>query len=120
MLLAVLSPAPWVFWLLVGGPLFLRSWHQGLGNAVAFLGAFVVCLVGIHLGVAGAAAYGHRRLSGPWRLRLVRAASVMLLAGGCVLLWQAWIGNFSGMVQGSQNLPGLVVDTLEAGGSGAP
>lgn len=103
-LVALLSPAPWVFWLLVGSPLFLASWRQGWGEGLAFLGSFLVWLVGIYVGIAAAAAYGHRRLgeTGYRRLRMGTAAA--LLVAGSVLLWQSWEGNFQSMVAGSERV----------------
>lgn len=111
-LLAILSPAPWVFWLLVGSPLFLAAWHQGWGHALAFFGSFLFFLVGIHLGVAAAAGIGHRRLSPTWHRRLMVGASVALALAGGVLIWQSWIGNFEAMVSGSENLTGAVQESM--------
>lgn len=108
--LAVLSPAPWVFWLLIGGPLFLASWHEGAWEGVMFLGAFLVCLVGVHLALAGLAGYGHRRLPMEWRRRLMRGTAAVLVVAGCVLVWQSWIGNFERMVSGSDRITDFVED----------
>lgn len=110
--LAILSPAPWVFWLLVGGPLFLGAWYEGWGAAAAFLGAFLFFLVGIHLGVAAAAGYGHKRLPRVWHRRLLRGAAVALFLAGGVLIWQSWVGNFQRMVKGTETLRTLVDDSF--------
>lgn len=107
-LLAILSPAPWAFWLLVGSPLFLAAYHQGWGPAAAFLGSFLFFLVGIHLSVAGMAAYGRKVVSPLWHRRLMRGAAVALALAGTVLLWQSWVGNFHRMVTGSQALQSIV------------
>lgn len=111
-LLAILSPAPWVFWLLVGAPLFLAAWHDGWASGVAFMGSFLVGLVGIHLGVAGLAGYGKKRLPAVWHGRLLRGAAGALLLAGAVLLWQSYIGNFSQMVRGTETLETIVGDTI--------
>lgn len=111
-LLAILSPAPWVFWLLVGSPLFLAAWYQGWPQAIAFLGSFLFWLVGIHLSVAGMAAFGRHRLGGVWYRRLMIGAAVALFAAGGVLLWQSWIGNFHEMVVGSQTLQDVVDESV--------
>jgi threonine/homoserine/homoserine lactone efflux protein len=112
MMVAVLSPTPWVFWLLVGSPLFLGAYHQGWGHAAAFLGAFLFVFVGVYVGIARAASLGHKRLPHHWYRRvMVGAAAALFLAGG-VLVWQSWIGNFHRMVQGSEDIRNLVTDTV--------
>ncbi len=117
MLLAVLSPAPWVFWLLVGSPLFLGAYHQGWGHAAAFLGSFLGVFVGIYVGVARAASFGHKRLPEHWYRRIMVGAAVGLFLAGVVLVWQSWVGNFHRMVTGSQSIRDIVQDTLRIHGS---
>ncbi|MGD8322087.1 MAG: LysE family transporter [Gemmatimonadota bacterium] len=112
MMFAVLSPAPWVFWLLVGSPLFLGAYHQGWGNAAAFLGAFLLVFVGVYVGVARAASLGHQRLSNHWYRRVMVGAAIALGLAGAVLVWQSWIGNFHRMVSGSESLTEILTDTL--------
>jgi hypothetical protein len=81
-------------WLLVGAPIFLAAWRDGWGPAVAFLGSFVACLVGVHVALAAVAGYGHRRLPGAWHRRLLVTATVALGLVGVGLVWQSWLGNF--------------------------
>lgn len=110
--LAVLSPNPWVFWLLVGGPLFLSAWHRGWMTGLAFFGSFLFFLVGIYVSIAGLAAYGHKRLSRTWQRRLMRGTAILLLVAGGVLVWQSWLGNFQRMVRGSRTIESIVGDTV--------
>lgn len=110
--LAVLSPNPWVFWLLVGGPLFLSAWHRGWATGLAFFGSFIFFLVGIYVSIAGLAAYGHKRLSRTWQRRLMRGTAILLLVAGGVLVWQSWLGNFQRMVRGSRTIESIVGDTV--------
>ncbi len=112
MMLAVLSPAPWVFWLLVGSPLFLSSYHQGWGHAAAFLGSFLLVFVGVYVGIARAASLGHKRLPRHWYRRVMVGAAIALFLAGGVLLWQSWIGNFHRMVRGSEGIRNMVTDTV--------
>lgn len=114
-LLAVLSPTPWVFWLLVGGPLFLAAWRDGWAAGLGFLGSFLFFLVGAYVSVAGLAAYGQRQLSAAWRARLMRSTSAALLVAGTVLLWQSYEGNFQQMVTGSETVETLVTDSILGG-----
>ena len=109
--MGLLSPDPWVFWLLVGSPLCLSQWRQGWGSGLMFFGAFVVLLVGLNIAWAGLAAYGHRELGPIWRRRLMRGAIVLFAVAGGVLIWQSWIGNFQEMVAGSE----AVVEEVEEG-----
>lgn len=103
-LLGLLSPAPWVFWLLVGSPLFLSAWRQGWVPGLAFFGAFMFFMVGINVAWAALAAYGHSRLSDTSHRRLMMGAAFGLAVAGGVLIWQSWIGNFREMVEGSENV----------------
>jgi threonine/homoserine/homoserine lactone efflux protein len=112
MMLSVLSPAPWVFWLLVGSPLFLGAYHQGLGHAAAFLGSFLFVFVGAYVGIAAAASLGHKKLPVHWYRRVMNVAAVLLCMAGVVLVWQSWIGNYHRMVRGSENIRNMVQDTV--------
>ncbi len=98
MTLAVLSPTPWAFWLFVGSPVLVGALRQGWGHALAFVGSFLALLVGVHVGIAALAGFGHARLSREWRGRILAGAAVALAVGGVVLVWQAWVGNFEEMV----------------------
>jgi threonine/homoserine/homoserine lactone efflux protein len=104
MVLAVASPAPWVFWLLVGSPLLLAAWREGWVQAAGFLGSFLIGLVGVHVLVAAIAGEGHERLSPLWRRRFMRAAAVALALGGGVLLWRASTGKVAAPVPGAEKL----------------
>lgn len=103
-LLGLLSPAPWVFWLLVGSPLFLSAWRRGWMPGLTFFAAFMLFMVGINVAWAALAAYGHSRLSDKAHRRLTSGTAVGLAVAGSVLIWQSWIGNFREMVEGSENV----------------
>lgn len=45
-LVNILSPYPYLFWLGVGGPMVLRAWGQSPAAALVFLGSFYLLLVG--------------------------------------------------------------------------
>lgn len=110
--LAVLSPTPWVFWLLIGAPLLLGASNQGWRSAALFLGSFLAGLVGMYLGVAALAGLGRRRLPAGWRRGLLKGAAAALLVGGAVLLWQSYVGNFHRMVSGAATLQSVVGDSI--------
>lgn len=110
--LAVLSPAPWVFWTLIGAPLFLGALDRGWGPAALFFGSFLVGLVGVHLAVAALAGLGQKTLSMAWRRRLLRGAAVALVGAGGVLFWQSYVGDFQDMVAGSETVQNVVEDSI--------
>ena len=116
--LALLSPAPWVFWLLVGAPLFLSAYRAGLGHGALFLGAFLFGLVGVHLLVAALAGYGHKKLPDKWHRRLGEVTAAALVIASGVLVWQSWVGNFESMVAGSQEVQQEIVGDSTATSNG--
>jgi threonine/homoserine/homoserine lactone efflux protein len=111
-IVAVLSPAPWVFWMLIGAPLFLGSLNRGWGPAALFYGSFLLGLVGVHVTVAALAGLGQKRLSAAWRRRVLKGAAVVLVGAGGVLLWQSYVGNFQEMVAGSRTVQEVVEDSI--------
>jgi threonine/homoserine/homoserine lactone efflux protein len=108
---ALLSPAPWLFWLLVGSPLFLSAREHGWARAAAFLGSFLLWFVGVYVAWAGAAALGHERIPRRWYRRVMVAAGVALALGGAVLVWQSWTGRFRQMLTGAETVEDLVRDS---------
>ncbi|MBP2705634.1 LysE family translocator [Microbispora sp. RL4-1S] len=81
----VLNPHPWLFWIAVGAPLFVSAWHRAPTSALAFVGGFYLVLVGSKIALALAIGAGRHRLT-PRGYRLVLGATGVLLAGvGLVL-----------------------------------
>ena len=118
--LALLSPAPWVFWLLVGAPISVGAYRSSFGHAVTFLGAFLLGLVGVHLLVAALAGYGHKKLPPVWHRRLAKGASVTLYCAAALLVWQSSVGNFERMVAGSREVQEEIVgDSTSTGTPGS-
>lgn len=113
--LALVSPTPWVFWMLVGAPLFVGFWRDSRELGVAFAGAFIFQLVVVRLTVAALAAYGHRRLTPAWQQRMMKGASLVLVVAGLVLAWQSWEGNFQRMVTGAESIRSSVTDSTSDG-----
>jgi threonine/homoserine/homoserine lactone efflux protein len=85
-LVNLLSPHPWLFWLTVGGPLLAAAWAESAAAAVGFLVGFYLLLVGSKVVLAALVAAGRRHLSPTGLRRAHRAAGVLLLATGLLLL----------------------------------
>lgn len=107
-LVGLLAPAPWVFWFLIAGPLFLNRWHVSPWHGIGFVLAFFACFVGMMMLVAWAVASGRKRLSQKWYRRALRGAGVVLAVVGGVLIWQSWVGNFGELVQPQRQIQDVV------------
>lgn len=88
-LVNLLSPHPWLFWIAVGAPLLTGLWQRSAWQAAAFLLGFYLLLVGSKLALALVVAGGRRRLDGPWYGRVLAASGALLVVFGALLLWQA-------------------------------
>ncbi len=97
-LMGVISPDPWIFWFIIGGPLFLNRWRIAPLEGVAFAAAFIVCLVAVRAGVAWAASRGRNVLSRTWYRRALTVGGGLLGVLGLVLIWQSWEGNFESVI----------------------
>jgi threonine/homoserine/homoserine lactone efflux protein len=82
-LVNVLNPHPWIFWITVGGPLLVEATTP---EATGFLVAFYALLIGTKVALAGVVAAGRRsaltRHVRPISAVLLAAAAVALLADG--------------------------------------
>ncbi|MEW9530294.1 LysE family translocator [Microbispora sp. NPDC049125] len=82
----LLNPHPWLFWIAVGSPVFVAAWGRAPGSALAFTGGFYLVLVGSKVVLAWAVGAGRHRLT-PRGYRLLLGGSGVLLAGaGAVLM----------------------------------
>ena len=88
LLVNVLSPHPWLFWVSVGGPILVKAWAEGPAPALTFLIAFLVLIVGGKVFAAGLVASGRRFLEGLWYRRLLTGAGAILIILGASLVWQ--------------------------------
>jgi threonine/homoserine/homoserine lactone efflux protein len=85
-LVNLLSPHPWLFWLTVGGPILAAAWTVTPAGALAFLVAFYAMLVGSKVAIAAAVAGGRRMLTGSPLRRAHQVAGVLLLLTGVLLV----------------------------------
>ncbi|MBI1379374.1 MAG: LysE family translocator [Frankiales bacterium] len=85
-LVNLLSPHPWLFWIVVGGPVLVAAWAESPWSAVAFLVGFFGTLVGTKAVVAAVVAGSRRALTPAGVRRAHVAAAVLLLLTGVVLV----------------------------------
>ena len=60
----LLSPHPYIFWLTVGGPMATRAWGQTPWTALGFIGLFYLMLIGAKLSMAVLAAGSGKFIKG--------------------------------------------------------
>ncbi len=85
-LVNLLSPHPWLFWLTVGCPILVAAWAESPPAAVAFLVCFYAVLVGSKVVVSAVVAASRTRLS-PVALRRAHLVSAgLLLVAGALLV----------------------------------
>ncbi len=92
-LVNIASPHPWLFWVVVGGPLVVAGWREAPWRGVAFLAGFYLLLVGSKVVLAWIVARTRQHLSASWRRSLVVAGGALLVAAGVALVWQGSAGR---------------------------
>ncbi|MGD2070934.1 MAG: LysE family transporter [Gemmatimonadota bacterium] len=100
----LLSPAPWIFWLVAAGPLFLRSWHASRTQGVVYVLVLLTMFVGTAAGIAWLASHGRKIMGPEGRARVIRAVGVLLVVVGGVLVWQSLEGNFQTLIKRQEAL----------------
>jgi threonine/homoserine/homoserine lactone efflux protein len=83
-----ISPGPYLFWSLVGGPILLAGWREsptnGIGFLLGFYAAMLVCLSGLTV------LFGTAKQLGPKVIRALLGISALALVG--FGLYQLWLG----------------------------
>ena len=99
----LLSPAPWIFWLVAASPLLLRSWNRYWLYGVVFALILFMMFVGTATAIAWGASHG-QRLSANVRRTVLRVAGAFLLVVGGAMIWQSVEGNFQRMILQQERL----------------
>jgi threonine/homoserine/homoserine lactone efflux protein len=102
------SPAPWLFWLVIGSPLMLAAWDRAPIQAWIFAILLFATNISTATGLAWAASHGRRVLGPRWQRRALRAVGGVLIGAGLLLVWQSLAGNFQEMVDRQDALRGMV------------
>lgn len=84
-LVNVLSPHPYLFWLSVGAPMMIRAMGQSSGAPVAFIASFYAFLVGSKILLAVLASKSKSFLRGKLYLYVMRSLGLLMAALALVL-----------------------------------
>lgn len=82
----LLSPHPWLFWLTVGGPATVRAWERLPAAAFGFIAGFFAVLVGVKILIAIVAARASRRLGERGQRIAGRLGGVALVVVGVFVM----------------------------------
>lgn len=93
-----LSPAPWLFWLILAGPLTLRALERSTTEAALFVGILFAMNIGMATLLAWLVSRSRKVIAPRIRSRLLQAAGVGLIVAGVFLVWQAMEGDFQSMM----------------------
>ncbi|MEU3752385.1 LysE family transporter [Streptomyces olivoreticuli] len=85
-LVNLLSPHPWVFWLTTGAPLLVAAWRDSPPGAGGFLLGFYALLVGSKAALALIVARARHRIGTRGYRLLLGGSGVLLLAASALLL----------------------------------
>ena len=86
LLVNLLSPHPWLFWLTVGGSVVVSAWSEAPAYAVVFVVAFFAVMIGTKVVVAAVVATSRRALTEQGLHRAHRSAGALLLIAGLLLI----------------------------------
>ena len=85
-LINFLNPAPWIFWITAGSTILIGFWRESPNQAILFLIAFYLTLVGAKVAIVLAlAATRHRMNARTYRL-ILNASGILLLVTAVILV----------------------------------
>jgi threonine/homoserine/homoserine lactone efflux protein len=85
-LVNLLSPHPYLFWITVGSPMIVTGWKTGPGAPLSFVAGFLLSLVGAKILLAVIAGRSKQLLTGKAYGYLMRALGVLLFLFALLLL----------------------------------
>lgn len=85
-LINLVNPHPWLFWLTVGGATTIEMWRRSPLDGIAFVAGFYVTLIGAKISVAAAVALGRKRLDERGYRRLLVGAGGLMCSVGALLI----------------------------------
>jgi len=81
----VLNPHPYLFWVSIGGPASIKAWDQSVFAAVAFIGSFYLLLVGSKILLAVVVGRYRSFLTGRFYVYTMRILGLILLVFALLL-----------------------------------
>lgn len=99
-----LSPSPWLFWLVVAGPMTVRALERSTSEAVVFVGILFTMNIGMATLVAWGVSSSRKIIRPSIRYRVLQVAGVALIGAGVFLVWQAMEGNFQAMIEQQEEM----------------
>ena len=91
-----LSPHPYLFWMLVGGPITIKAYNENLLSAVLFIVGFYVFIVGTKITIAYLSDKSKNVLSSKYYLVIVKFLGFILLLFSIILIKDGL--NFIGLI----------------------
>lgn len=85
-----LSPHPYLFWIMVGGPMILDAYMRGVAQASIFVTSFYICLVGAKIALAVIVNKSRNFLTGNIYIYAMRALGVLLMIFALILFKDGW------------------------------
>jgi len=82
----LLSPYPYLFWLTVGAPMIVKGWGEGPVRSGLFVAGFMTCLVGAKVSIAVVAGRSRQLLHGEAYRYVVRLLGALLVVFACLLI----------------------------------
>jgi len=82
----LLSPHPYLFWLLVGSPMVIKAWNINPWASIAYVGGFYVCIIGAKLVIAWISDKSRNILGTSGYLWVIRILGVILIALAAFLI----------------------------------
>jgi threonine/homoserine/homoserine lactone efflux protein len=82
----VLNPNPYIFWITVGGPTLMAGWRESSAYPLAFLAGFYTLLVGSKIVIAWLIGNQTHNLSLVWYRRVLSLSGLLMLGLGVLIL----------------------------------
>lgn len=99
-----LSPSPWLFWLVLAGPMTVRAMERSTTEAAVFVGILFAMNIGMATLVAWGVSHSRKLITPSVRYRVLQVAGVALIFAGVFLVWQAMEGNFQAMMEQQEGM----------------
>jgi threonine/homoserine/homoserine lactone efflux protein len=86
-LINFLNPAPWIFWITAGSTILIGFWRESPNQAILFLIAFYLTLVGAKVAIVLALAATRHRMNVRTYRSILTASGILLLATALILVF---------------------------------